>query len=74
MAIKPLTAAQKSVLKSLAFVFVVTEAEQNIKDLKGLKKSAMKSNPLAAQAERAFNKAVKQIYAEYTEAAKSHGT
>jgi hypothetical protein len=74
MALKPLTAAQKRVIKSLAFAFVATDVEQNVAGFEGFLKSALKSNPSAAQAKRAFNSAVHQVRSEFSEVSKSNGT
>ncbi|SEQ24430.1 hypothetical protein SAMN03080615_00872 [Amphritea atlantica] len=58
MAVKPLTKAQKTVLASFARVVVAAEVSANIKGLEGFKKQFLKDDPEAAQAERAFQKAV----------------
>lgn len=60
MAVKPLTTAQKKVMASFARAVVASEVSSNIEGMDGFKKHYFKQDPEAAQAERAFQKAVKE--------------
>ncbi len=61
MAVKPLTATQKKVIASLARALVFGEVEKKVAGWDGFKDHMFKTDPEAAQAERALQSAVERF-------------
>lgn len=71
MPVKPLTVAQKTVLRSLTASIMAAEIEANVPAMKGFHKHILREDPLAAQADRAFKKMIEEKFAEYASASKT---
>lgn len=65
MALKRLTAAQHKVILAFARAVVAAEIDKDIDGFKGFKEHYLKKDPEAGQAERAFQKAVRQVRKEF---------
>nr|WP_067289844.1 hypothetical protein [Marinobacterium profundum] len=67
MAIKPLSASQKKVIRAFAEAVVVAEIDKNVDGCEGFKEHYLRKRPEVAQAERAFQKAVQQVRKEFAD-------